>query len=107
MFHEVATAAHHPLNAAVRNVSELDNVTTPSMSNVALRHAGGGRCAFQFSLSIQDPKTWGTTENRVRDFRDRGGPFAAHMQSQGAANPGAIGVSPGNVEGISRHARTG
>ncbi len=48
------------------------------------------------------PKTWGTTENRVRDFRDDGGPFAALTQSQGEVNPGAVGVSPGNVGGIPR-----
>jgi hypothetical protein len=52
-------------------------------------------------------KTWGTTENRVGDFRDGGAPFAALTQSQGAADPGIIGVSPGNVGGILGRVREG
>jgi len=72
------------------------------MSPFALLAAGDAFSGDPFRCAA--PKTWGTTENRVRDFRDGGGPFAALTQSQGEVNPGGIGVSLGNVGGISGRA---
>ncbi|MHA1572965.1 MAG: hypothetical protein ACTSX8_03135 [Alphaproteobacteria bacterium] len=78
---------------------QLSGITIDKeMRPFALPAAGDAHSGDPFRRTA--PKTRGTTENRVRDFRDGGGPFAALTQSQGEVNPGGIGVSLGNVGGI-------